>query len=156
MTAADWLGIALRMLGLGCAVYPIVRWGVRPIIRHRLQRRGRVAASKVRYYRDAVRLSALLVGLALGLLPGVWEDWQPVAWRGVCGVVAGSLSVALHHSVEAALPAAVARLLTGKGIASGMVEDTATGTFDTLPDSLAGELPDTLDVPTVSDVEWEE
>jgi len=145
----DWLGIALRMLGLGCAVYPIVRWGVRPIIRARLARRGRVAKSKMRHYRDAVRLSALLVGLALGLLPDVWEDWQPVSWRAVCGVVAGSLSVGLHHAVEAALPAAVARLLTGHGIAAGMVEDTETGEFVTVLDSLDGRVDDTLDVPAV-------
>ena len=153
MTPSDWLGIALRMLGLGCAVYPIVRWGVRPIIRHRLARRGRVAKSKLRQYRDAVRLSALLVGLALGLLPGVWEDWQPVVWRAVCGVVAGSLSVGLHHAVEAALPAAVARLLTGAGIASGMAEDTETGEFVTVPDSLDGRLADTDELHAV---EWEE
>ena len=94
-----------------------------------------------------------LPGLALGLLPGVWEDWQPVVWRAVCGVVAGSLSVGLHHAVEAALPAAVARLLTGAGIASGMAEDTATGEFVTVADSLDGRLADTDELHAV---EWED
>jgi hypothetical protein len=47
----------------------------------------------------------------------------------------------------------VARLLTGQGIAAGMVEDTATGEFVALLDSLDGRVADTLDVPAV---EWEE
>ena len=67
--------------------------------------------------------------------------------------MAGSLSVGLHHAVEAALPAAVARLLTGAGIASGMAEDTETGEFVTVPDSLDGRLADTDELHAV---EWEE
>lgn len=139
MTVLDWTGIALRMLGVGCAVYPIVRWCVRPFIRSRLERRGRVAPSKMRQYRDSVRASALLVGLIFGLLPDVWEDWQPVVWRALCGLVAGSLSIAMHHAVEAALPAAVARVLTGSGVTSGMREDSETGEFVTAPDTFGGE-----------------
>lgn len=119
MTIHDYTDIGLRILMVGLVAFPGVRFGVKPLLRLWIKRDGIVTRSELDAYRWITRASAPLIGLLLGMHPDLMPEWMPGLWSVICGTVGGSLAVVIHHSVEAALPAAVARLLTGAGLDPG-------------------------------------
>ena len=113
MEITDYTSAALLTLGVALAVYPVVRFGVKPLFRAGIDYDGTITVRELRWYRAITRASAPLLGMLLGLAPDVYPDPIPTVWGGMLGTIGGSLSVAAHHAVEAALPAAVSRWLTG-------------------------------------------
>ena len=108
--------ILLRIAVLGLAVYPIVRVTVKPILRA-------LGTGKRRDATEAVRAAACWVGAVLALLPDVLPPEYPAVWRALLGVIAGSLSIVLHHAAERAirmLPERLAQPLADRLLGRGM------------------------------------
>jgi hypothetical protein len=123
MTPSDYAEVALRTLMLALVVYPVVRFVVKPILRGLIRRDGKVSAWEKSAYRWVTRGVSPLLGYVVGRFPSLsdavlgggslYPEWMPPSWVTICATVGGLFAVAAHHAVEAALPAAVARLLTG-------------------------------------------
>ena len=108
--------VLIRVAILGLAVYPIVRGGVKPIIRA-------LGTGKRRDSTEAVRAAACWTGAVLALLPGTLPAEYPAVWRVILGVVAGSLSIVLHHAAERAirmLPERMAQPIADRLLGRGM------------------------------------
>lgn len=111
MSPSDYLDLALRVLVLGVVTFGVMRALIKPWLARRA--RGRRMSNHA-------RTAALVTGLFFALLPRVWPAWLPPIWSALLGLSAGSLSVGIHHAVEAALPEAISNLLTGgKGLLGG-------------------------------------
>lgn len=115
MTRWDYLDVAVRTAAVALVVYPVVRFGIKPPIRYWVRRDGIVTRGELELYRWACRGSAPLLGALLGLHPDLIPE-LPVLWSVIAATIGGSLSIVVHHAVEAALPAAIARVLTGGGL----------------------------------------
>jgi len=123
MTPSDYAEVALRTLMLALVVFPVVRFVVKPPLRWLIRRDGKVHGAEKSRYRWLTRSSAPLLGYLIGRFPSVSElvlgggslypEWMSPSWVTICATVGGLFAVGAHHAVEAALPAAVARLLTG-------------------------------------------
>jgi len=123
VTPSDYAEVALRTLMLGLVVYPVVRFIVKPTLRAAIRRDRVVTANEKALYRWLTRGAAPLLGYVVGRFPSLsdavlgggslYPEWMPPSWVTICATVGGLFAVAAHHAVEAALPAAVARLLTG-------------------------------------------
>lgn len=138
---------------VGLVVYPAVRFGVKPVLRAWIRLDGVITEGELGLYRALTRVSAPAFGLLLGLHQDLMPPWMPGLWSVICGTVGGSFAIAAHHAVEAALPAAVARLLTGAGLHPG---GGRVVTGDPMPFSPTGS--DTLtteDVGPVNAPEWD-
>lgn len=139
MTPTDYFDVAMRILMLGLAIYAIVAYLLKPALRWVIRRKGWVTEVGLKRTRVAPRTAAVLLGMAFAAIPGTWPAWMPSVWLILCGIVAGSLSIGLHHAVEAALPDAIAKLLTGGSVSSGLVHDTITGDWVALPDEMKSD-----------------
>jgi len=123
VTPGDYSDAAIRTLMVGLVVYPVVRFMVKPSVRFAIRCDGSVTRGELESYRWISRLSAPLLGYLIGRFPGLsgavlgggslYPEWMPPSWVTICSTVGGLFAVAAHHAVEAALPAAVARVLTG-------------------------------------------
>lgn len=120
MTFSDWTTLALHMTGVALFVYPAVRFVVKPLARLWIRRDGKETEAEIEALKSAPRLAAVVFGSLFGLLPEVWPPWVPFVWTFACGAIAGSFCIVAHEAVQAALPEAIARFLTGKGLSSAL------------------------------------
>lgn len=117
MSPADYTLISAEVAVISLAIYAIVGQAVKPGIRL-LSPAGRLSSRRYAAHRWIVRVLALLLGVVAGYLP-IWPSWMLPAWGPILGVVAGSLCMPMHRAVKAALPDAVARVLTGGSVSDG-------------------------------------
>lgn len=134
MTPYTYVEVGIRGLGLGLAVYGVVRHAVKPLIRRSLRKMGPLEGHRLQRYKDKAWQSALALGVLGSLLPDVWPDNVSLAWQILLGLGAGVLSVGIHEAIQKALPDAVARLLTGPSLSQGRALSRETGTWDVVED----------------------
>lgn len=93
----------------------------RSLLRLAWPRRTRLAGARRLIYQNVLRTVPLFTGGIVGLLPGVWPEAVPLAWRVMLGASAGLFSLLIYHAIEgevpllaAAIPRRVRGWLTGK------------------------------------------
>ena len=105
MTAADYFDLAARCCAVGVCSYVLVGQVIKPGLR---------LLAKYHAHPVLTRALAVVLGGLIGLLP-LWPEWFQAAWGPLLGCVGGGLSPGIYTAVNKALPAAVARVLNGKG-----------------------------------------
>jgi hypothetical protein len=118
MTAADYFDLAVRCCSIGVVGYILVGQVIKPGLRLIARWRstdGKLSRAQEGFFRWLTRALAVMLGAALGCLP-LWPDWLLPAWGPLLGCLGGGLSPGIYAATKKALPAAVARVLNGKGI----------------------------------------
>ena len=110
------LGIRLSMIGVAAYILTgqVAKPGIRLIAKH-LDDDGKLSKGAEALLRWLTRATAIVLGGAMGSLP-LWPDTLQGAWGPILGLVGGSLAPGIYAAVKRALPAAVARVMSGKGL----------------------------------------
>jgi len=118
MNVSDYLDLAIRMSMIGMGSYVLTGQVCKPAIRmvaKYLDDDGKLSKGTEEFLRWLTRATAIVLGGAMGALP-LWPDTLQGSWGPILGLVGGSLAPGIYAAVKKALPAAVARLVSGKGL----------------------------------------
>jgi len=110
------LGIRLSMIGVAAYILTgqVAKPGIRLIAKH-LDDDGKLSKGTEALLRWLTRATAIVLGGAMGSLP-LWPEGLQGAWGPILGLGGGSLAPGIYAAVKRALPAAVARVMSGKGL----------------------------------------
>ena len=118
MSPSDYFDLAARCCAVGVCSYvlvgQVIKPGLRLLAKYHAHPVGKLTKGQEEFYRWLTRALAVVLGGLIGLLP-LWPEWFLSAWGPLLGCVGGGLSPGIYTAVNKALPAAVARVLTGKG-----------------------------------------
>tara|TARA_R100001594_G_scaffold25875_3_gene50432 strand:+ start:14799 stop:15164 length:366 start_codon:yes stop_codon:yes gene_type:complete len=118
MSASEYFDLAVRMCVIGVAAYVLTGQVAKPGIRmiaKALDDDGRLSRGVEDLLRWLTRATAILLGAAMGSLP-LWPEGLGGDWGPILGLVGGSLAPGIYQAAKKALPAAVARAISGKGV----------------------------------------